>query len=115
MPPSSDAPSFAALNFVSSDSATNIDAAPPIPLKKATSSGIAVIGTRVARRAPTLAPTSAPARMIQSEVWPRSRRSHIVAPNASNIPPAASWLPLRAVLTPDRRLRPTTNSIAAAM
>jgi hypothetical protein len=84
-----------------------------MPLKKATSSGIAVMGTRLASTAPPTPPARQPRTTIQSATVPY--RSTSVAPIASSMATEASQLPARAVRTPERRFRPNTKSSALAM
>ncbi len=93
----------------SSAAATRADAAPPKPLKAATSWGMAVICTWMAAVAPRAAPTASPAAMVvQSAMsWSTS-----VMTMAASIPSAASPFPKRAVRGELSRRSPKMNSAA---
>ena len=107
------APNLPPMNLPISARATNAEAAPPRPLKSATSSGIPVISTRTARTMPTTVPTRTPPPSThQCASVPGATR---VAPTATAIPRAARALPDWAVLTPLRRLMPRMKKRAATM
>jgi hypothetical protein len=91
--------------------ATSTEAAPPKPLNSATNSGMPVIWTFMASRAPTTAPTATPAARKRKSTMARSRR---VTTTATNMPVAPSRLPRAAVRGRPRDLRPRMNRTAAA-
>ncbi len=94
----------------SSTSATIAAAAPPTPLKSATSCGICVIRTRYAPSAPITVPT-ATAIKIQPR-WSRSLDRKTIT-QASTAPIAPIRLPRRAVRGEDSPFRATMKHTAA--
>ena len=101
----------------SSAQATSIDAAPPSPLKSATSSGMAVIATRLASTKPITEPRATPPARIAHRVSRSAspHRAKVVATTATNMARAAMRFPERALRTRARRSMPRINSRADAM
>ena len=97
---------------MSSAAAITAEAAPPKPLKIATSCGIEVIATLRAENAPIAEPTMAPARMNSQDAISLPTT---VAMIATNIASADIRLPFRAVAGEPSCLSPTMNKIAATM
>ena len=87
-------------------------AAPPVPLKSATISGMEVIATSRAAKAPITAPTSI-ATAIQCHSRMPFERS--VTTTAISMPAAERALPRRAVAGEPSIFRPKTKSAAATM
>ena len=96
-----------------SERATNADAPPPNPLNRATSSGIPVISTLVAIRAPMMAPMARPPTINSQPMMPSDCILASVTRTARNIPIAPSLLPWGAVLGLESLLIPMMNRAAA--
>ena len=90
--------------------ATKAEAPPPNPLKRATSSGMAVRGTLSAAATPTTEPMAMPTRMSSKLTICRTSN---VAVTAISIPVAPSKFPRRAVRGDVSPLRPRMNRTEA--
>ena len=96
-----------------SESATKADAPPPKPLKSATNSGIPVISTLVAIRAPIIAPMARPPTISSQPIIPSDCILTRVTTTARSIPIEPSLFPCGAVLGLDSLFIPMINSAAA--
>ena len=100
------------MNLQISESATRADAAPPNPLKRATSSGIPVISTRTAIHRPMSDPITSPEPMRTHSIPSPRPICRIVVTTATSIPSAPSWFPNGAVRGCPNFLSPKINNAA---
>ena len=92
--------------------ATSKEARPPQPLNRATTSGMAVIGTRRAVTTPARPPAAVPAAIHNQAIGPG--RISINRPSTARpMATAASWLAPRAERTLERPLMPRPSSSTA--